>query len=108
MSDSVRPAHHHPVRPIRSVAEHYATAGHGTASPYPRTGPHLFMETTTGQPRLRIVTFGDTEPDAHTASGFSPCTDDYICSCPQHAAERERVVKRGVRPRRPLPVRRAA
>ena len=66
------------------------------------------METTSEQPRLRIVTFGDPEPDAHTASGSQSCTDDYLCTCEQHAAELERRVKQGVRPRQPIPRKRAA
>lgn len=66
------------------------------------------METTSEQPRLRIVTFGDPEPETVQVSGSSSCTDDYLCTCPQHAEELERRVKQGVRPRQPIPRKRAA
>lgn len=62
----------------------------------------------TAQPaRLHIVT-----PDPQTVpapvAGTTACTGDYVCDCETCDLERARRVARGVRPRRPLTMRKAA
>lgn len=75
-------------------------------------GPHAFMGTPSEpQSRLRIVTSTHTsEPDLAVTCepGSHPCPHDYDGWCVDCVRERRAAVKRGIRPRRPLPTRNAA
>lgn len=70
------------------------------------------MDTPSEQPqRLRIVTSKQNpEPDLVTTceSGSHPCTHGYDGWCDPCVRERKQRVKQGIRPRRPMPTRKAA
>ena len=57
--------------------------------------------------RLRIVT-PNPEQSTPAPAGDSPCPHDYTGWCDTCVAERQRLVARGVRPRRPVTTRKAA
>lgn len=66
------------------------------------------MGTGTEQPTLRILTFSELEPDTVPVPGSQSCPHDYTGWCDTCVAERQRLVARGVRPRRPVTTRKAA
>lgn len=61
------------------------------------------------QARLRVLTFDPEPPDnLISLNGTVECNDRYDCLCARCHLDRVVALRRGVRPSRPIPVRRKA